>query len=213
MTNEEHHTPETPDQADELPRPPTRVLELLENSNDVFYGLDRQWRFTYLNRKAETLWGKTREQLLGTNIWEEFPQSVHTQAYAELHQAMAEQRTIRFETYSDFLQAWIEVEAYPTDSGLGVYFHDISQRKQIQAKQAHFTALVQSSDDAIISKSLDGIVTSWNPASERIFGYSADEMIGQPITRLIPPERSTRKSASFRRSRRVKPCGIMTPFA
>ncbi len=164
-------------------------MELLENSNDVFYGLDRQWRFTYLNRKAETLWGKTREQLLGTNIWEAFPQSIHTQAYVELHRAMAEQHTIRFETYSDFLQAWIEVEAYPTESGLGVYFHDISRRKQIQVRQAHFTALVKSSDDVILSKTLDGIITSWNPASERLFGYRADEIIGQSIDCLIPPDR------------------------
>ncbi len=196
MKDEDHRSPEipldpssaSPDQTGELPRQLANMLELLENSNDVFYGLDREWRFTYLNRKAEALWGKTREQLLGKNIWEAFPRSVQTQSYDELHRALAEQRTIRFETYSDFLQTWIEIEVYPTSIGLGVYFHDISQRKRVQAAQAHFTALVKSSDDAITSESLDGTITSWNPAARRMFGYSADEIIGQPITRLIPAD-------------------------
>ncbi|RVU47238.1 putative bifunctional diguanylate cyclase/phosphodiesterase [Rubrivivax rivuli] len=57
------------------------------------------------------------------------------------------------------------------------------------AYQRHCAAIVESSDDAIISKSLDGIVESWNPAAERLFGYSAAEMIGQPMTCIFPPER------------------------
>ena len=54
----------------------------------------------------------------------------------------------------------------------------------------HFRAIVESSDDAIISKTLEGIVTSWNPGAQAIFGYSAAEMIGQPMQILFPPERS-----------------------
>ncbi|MEP6675614.1 MAG: PAS domain S-box protein [Ferruginibacter sp.] len=66
---------------------------------------------------------------------------------------------------------------------------DITDQKKAEEEIARVAAIVQSSDDAIISKTLDGIVTSWNTASERMFGYTAEEMIGQPITKIIPPDR------------------------
>jgi PAS domain S-box-containing protein len=65
--------------------------------------------------------------------------------------------------------------------------------------QWRLAALVESSDDAIVSKNLDGIVTSWNPAAERLFGYGAEEMIGQPILKIIPAELHTEESEILRK--------------
>ena len=66
----------------------------------------------------------------------------------------------------------------------------------------HLAAIVQSSEDAIISKTLDGIVTSWNPGAEKLFGYTAEEMIGQPILKILPPDRLNEEPAILERIRK-----------
>jgi PAS domain S-box-containing protein len=65
---------------------------------------------------------------------------------------------------------------------------DITSRKEAEQAQRRLAAIVESSDDAIIGKDLNGIVISWNPAAERMYGYSSNDMVGQPITTVIPPE-------------------------
>ena len=66
---------------------------------------------------------------------------------------------------------------------------DISERKQAEYTAKQFSAIVESSDDAIVSKDLNGVVRTWNPGAERLFGYPAEEIIGKPIATLIPPDR------------------------
>jgi PAS domain-containing protein len=67
---------------------------------------------------------------------------------------------------------------------------DITDRRRAEEARLHLAALVSSSDDAILSKNLDGMITSWNAAAERMYGYRAQEIVGQPVTLLFPPDRS-----------------------
>ncbi|MEO8064579.1 MAG: PAS domain S-box protein [Pseudomonadota bacterium] len=78
---------------------------------------------------------------------------------------------------------------------------DIAERRQADEVRSRLAAVVESSDDAIISKTLDGIITTWNPGAERLFGYCAEEVIGKPITLLIPPELQAEEPAILARLR------------
>src|SRR5262249_24679911 len=77
---------------------------------------------------------------------------------------------------------------------------------QADELQARLAAIVATSDDAIVSKNLDGVVLSWNAGAERVFGYTADEIIGKPILILLPPERVNEEAeilSKIRQGRRV----------
>ena len=80
---------------------------------------------------------------------------------------------------------------------------DITERKRIEQVQAQYSAIIESSTDAIMSKNLDGIVSSWNPAAERMFGYSEQEMIGRPMLQLIPLDRADEEVQILAKIRRV----------
>ena len=79
---------------------------------------------------------------------------------------------------------------------------DITDHRRGELAAAQLAAIVQSSEDAIIGKNLEGVVTSWNSGAEKIFGYAAVEMVGQPIVRLIPPDRLPEEVEILRRIRR-----------
>jgi PAS domain S-box-containing protein len=78
----------------------------------------------------------------------------------------------------------------------------IAERKKVEERLLHLAAIVESSDDAILSKDLEGIITSWNAGAERIYGYSAQEIVGQPVTRLFLPDRQDEYTQIMTRIRR-----------
>jgi PAS domain S-box-containing protein len=86
------------------------------------------------------------------------------------------------------------------------FVRDVTEERLAEGARAHLASIVESSDDAIVSKTLDGVILSWNRAAERLFGYSADEAVGQPITLIIPPERTQEEAqilSELRGGRRV----------
>jgi PAS domain S-box-containing protein len=108
------------------------LARVLETMSDAFFSLDTQWRFSYVNREAERLLGRRREDLLGTGLWEQFPEAVGSTFQERYAHATSSGEMVSFEEYFAELDAWFEVRAWPTPDGLSVYFHDISDRRRAQ---------------------------------------------------------------------------------
>ncbi|MDB5476630.1 MAG: hypothetical protein JWP49_2141 [Phenylobacterium sp.] len=112
-----------------------RSEAILESISDAFYAVDGEWRFTYVNRVAETWWGRTRDELLGRSIWDMFPESVDTPSFHAHLKSARTRRVVRAEFVSLVLDRWIDVSIFPTDTGLSVYFRDITERKLTEERQ------------------------------------------------------------------------------
>jgi PAS domain S-box-containing protein len=184
-----------------------KINNILESITDLYYQLDREWRFTDINRQTVARLGKTREELLGKVIWEVFPRAVESELYPQLKKALDTMVPVHFELASTIVPGvWFEAHAYPSKTGLSVYLRDITERRGAERTNSFLAAIVESSEDAIISKDLNGIINSWNKGAERIFGYTAEEAIGQPATLLIPPDRFDEEPAileKLRQGRRI----------
>src|SRR5581483_7700170 len=108
----------------------------------------------------------------------------------------------------DGAERWVAArgQAFFNEAGEAVRFVgtvlDVTEGKRAEEARLKFAAIVESSDDAIISKTLDGIITSWNPGAERIYGYQAEEVLGRPISLLSPPEQADEEPAILERLRR-----------
>ena len=109
-----------------------QTVTILESITNAFIAFDREWRFTYVNAEAERLLRRTRSELVGKNLWLEFPEAVVAKFYDEYHRAVSEQVTVAFEEFYGPLDTWLEVRAYPSAEGLSVFFQDINERKNME---------------------------------------------------------------------------------
>jgi PAS domain S-box-containing protein len=182
-----------------------KINNILESITDLFYSLDREWRFVDMNRHTETRFRKSREELIGKVIWEVYPDAVNSPLFTNLHKAMNEMTAVHFELASKIVPGvWFEAHAYPSPEGLTVYLREITERKKAEITNQLLAAIVESSEDAIVSKTLEGIITTWNKGAEHVFGYTAEEAIGKSVTILIPPDRINEEPVILQRVREGK---------
>jgi PAS domain S-box-containing protein len=175
----------------------------LDSIGDAVISTNADGQVTFVNRRAETLTGWTQAESLGRPLSDvlRLVDGV-TRLPAEDLAARAIRDGLALERDNHAIligrggaEIPIEDSAAPTrdESGnrLGavVVFRDVSLRKEAEEAQALLASIVASSDDAIVSKTLDGIIRSWNAGAQRLFGYTAEQAIGRPITMIIPAER------------------------
>jgi PAS domain S-box-containing protein len=114
-----------------LRRSEAELFSVLESITDGFFLLDEEWRFAYVNPQAALMMDRTGEDLVGERLWED------DTFYPEYRRAVAEGKTVEFEGYYSPLKRWYGVRAYPSQSGLSVYFQDVTERKE--AEERHRT--------------------------------------------------------------------------
>ncbi|MEB2780968.1 PAS domain S-box protein [Algoriphagus sp. C2-6-M1] len=139
--------------AQELEKAYKEKNEILESIGDAFFAVDEEWTVTYWNKQAETILGRVKKDIVGKNVWEEFPDAIDTDFYRQYHQAMETGETVNFEEYYPTLDMWIEVSVYPSENGLSIYFKDISLKKaaDIRLLEANerFELVTKATNDAI----------------------------------------------------------------
>ncbi len=195
------------------------TAELFQALPVAVYMTDAEGRITFFNDAAEAFWGHRPE--LGTKwcgSWRLYWPDGRPMQHEECPMAGA----LREGRVSRGVEAILERPdgarapflPYPTllkDTGGRVIgainvLVDVSDRKRGEIESARLAAIVASSDDAIVSKTLDGMVTSWNAAATRIFGYAPEGMLGQSIKRIIPTELHHEEDeilANLRRGERI----------
>jgi PAS domain S-box-containing protein len=198
---------------EELDRQRQLLDAVVENLPVGVFIRDAKGRYVRRNRVAQRRYGNAGKPVEDVTVYDLFPRE-KADRFLESDQRLfqsgkMEEIRDRVTTHPQTGQSWLEhirkVPLYDEKKQpwliVGVA-DDITERKQAQEMQSQLAAIVNNSLDAIISTDLDGVIRTWNPGAERLFGYSPDEVVGRPVTLLIPPDRQEEETLILARIRR-----------
>jgi PAS domain S-box-containing protein len=165
---------------------------IVESIGDGFWVFDHSWHCTYINNRQASLVGIPKEDVLGKNVWELFPDLVGTEVYRQLHGAVAEQTPVHFEHFSSMRQGWFELRVYPSANGVSILTIEITARKQAEEvwreSEGRFQAFMNHSPIAAFIKDEAGRYIYIKSLVESLFQYTPDELVGKTDFDLLPLE-------------------------
>jgi PAS domain S-box-containing protein len=173
------------------------LASIVDSSDDSIISKDLNGIITSWNESARRMFGYTAEEIIGQSILRLIPEYLHPEEEKILEKVRAGQRIDRYETvrvHKSGERIEISVTISPIKDatgrviGVSKIARDVSDRRHSDGSSFRLAAIVDSADDAIISKDLNGIILTWNEGAQRMFGYTSEEMIGQPLLRLIPKD-------------------------
>jgi diguanylate cyclase (GGDEF)-like protein/PAS domain S-box-containing protein len=185
-----------------MPAPLLETATVLEQISDCFLAVDTEWRITHLNECGERALGRRREDLLGKRLWAEFPgleDSAFGRAY---HTAWQTQEMVSLEAFSNFSQRWFVCRAYPSATGLSIFFHDVTEaraaRLRLEENEQRYRSLFEQNGDAVFMFDLDGRFLDANRACESVFGCAPADLLGKPFVSFVMPESQAAAWEKFR---------------
>jgi len=185
-----------------------RLRLVTDNARVGLVVVDQDRRYTYANRTYADILGLPSADIVGQRVSDVLPGIYDDQIRPRLDQAFAGERVsydLHKPVTSGVCHYTVRYEPTKVDGAISlvvVVITDVTDSKKAEIASKRLAAIVEFSNDAIIGKDLDGIVTSWNHGAEKIFGYTADEMVGTSIIRLIPKERQEEERQILERIRR-----------
>ncbi|WP_082222466.1 PAS domain-containing sensor histidine kinase [Halorubrum halophilum] len=181
----------TPRADDVLPSPleeeESELRHVLDRVSDGFFGLDDEWRFTYLNDRAAEVLGFSPENATGEVLWDLFPEAVGSPFRRNCLRAMREQESASFEAFFPPLNSWFEVSVSPSVTGLSVYFRDVTERRErqqavrdrereLEAHKDYVNDVLNAIDDLFYVIDRAGRFRRWNESVRSVTGYSDEEL-------------------------------------
>jgi PAS domain S-box-containing protein len=194
----------------------SRFESLLEAAPDALVGMDQKGVIRFVNRQTESLFGYDRDQLVGQPIETLVPECLW-QIYAELRQDyFADPRTRSSALEVELIGLGHDGNGFPVNVSLSqidtgdvllviTAVREVTRQKEAIRDAQLLASIVEYCDDAIIATTLDGTITSWNPAAERIYGYSSREIVGRSENLLAPQDRASEMDAVLAKIKAGKP--------
>ncbi len=188
---------------DELKYQNQEMSDMLERITDGFFVMDNQWRITYANSQALNMVNCAFEHVYLKILWECFPNAAGTLFEEQYRKAITEQIPVTFEAYyPEPLNMWIEVNAYPSTTGLSVYFRDITSRKHQDQQRAAYEQKIREQNNRmkmILERITDGFMavdSNWNITfsnrqGEDIIGMPHEEIISKNLWDCFPHAKGT----------------------
>jgi PAS domain S-box-containing protein len=187
------------------------LAAIVDSTDDIIISITTDGIITSWNKAAERLFGYSAKEAIGSHVTLIVPKDRHAEEDEILTRVLRGESVEHFDTVrqrknGSLIDISLTVSPVKDPNGRVVgaskVAREITERKRAERSTALLAAIVGSSDDAIVSKTLDGIITSWNHSAERIFGYSAAEAIGKHITMIIPRDRWDEEASIIERLRR-----------
>lgn len=151
-----------------------KYKQFTERISDAFVAFDNEWNFVDINAKAAKIVGMDVNEMLGKNVWDEYPDFKNTEAYAMFKGAMARQVYTYFEQYHPKTDRWIENHIYPSTNGLSIYFRDITRRKKDDQEKQKLISVIENSPGFIGLATIDGKPLFMNDAGKKLIDLPCD---------------------------------------
>ncbi|WP_050031793.1 PAS domain S-box protein [Halorubrum halophilum] len=156
-----------------------RVTEHLDRMTDAFCGIDESWRLSYLNEQAAELLDRDADDLLGDRIWDRFEALRGTELEERFREAMATGEPADFEFHFDGPDLDLAIDAYPSDTGLSVYFRDVTEKKQRERDLERYRRLVDELPDSVALYDADGRFAVVNDRLTEVYDSTREALVGR----------------------------------